>query len=113
MSVENERGAVEAEAWQWSSALYRSVGHWDCLATVNHDGERYPCRLMGCLVGHFEVDGPDTGTRIWGAQALGLPSRLSGQVTVTIAGVCNQARLDDGQLTGKGVPWLLAEEPTS
>jgi len=115
MSIENESGTVDAEVWPWSSAVYRSVGHWDRLAVVQHEGKLYPCRLIGSLVGQFDVDGPgtDTGARMWAAQALGLPPGLCGAVTVTIAGLASEARLDDDQLTGNGVPWLSAEKPTS
>jgi hypothetical protein len=110
----DEMTTPPTEVRQRPSELYRSVGHWDCPAMIKNEGKLYPCRLVGSLVGQFAPDAgdADTGSRVWAAQALGLPGGLSGDVTVTVSGaVPIDAHLsEDGVVAGEGVPWLLAGE---
>jgi len=93
------------------AGIYLPVTHWDRPAIVSVDGQRYPCRLIGTIIGRYGAEdgstGVDLGERTWGAEALGLPADLEGEVTLSVSGATLvKAQLKAGHLAGIGVPWL-------
>jgi len=104
--------AVEEPCLAPDAGVYRSIGHWDRTAIVQHDGRLYPCRFVGSLVARFVGHG-DSGERAWAAEAIGLPAGLTGNVTVVVpGGEPVAARLTgEGGLVGTGASWLLDGGP--